>query len=295
MNGTERSTAPVVGKHKSTRSASSGRIGPGAHRQPVRRRGHVGALALVVFAATAGATGAALDQGTAKPARQDTKTAVAAPTAAARPSAQVPDVPTPDISVDEPTRPVQQPAPKRQKPTPVTVPETGSGELLVAAGSTSVVGTGTVTSYTVEVEQGLPLQLRVIAATVDEVLADPRGWTADGGHGLQRTDGASDVRVVITTPETTDDLCAPLDTGGRLSCRMGDLVVLNAWRWVNGAPAFGDDLVNYRRYLINHEFGHALGNPHEDCPEEGALAPVMMQQTKGVGDCEPNPWPYPSS
>lgn len=164
----------------------------------------------------------------------------------------------------------------------------------MAAGSTPVIGTGTVTSYTVEVERELTLQLQAVAATVDEVLADPRSWTAGGSHGLQRTDGSSDVRVVITTPKTTDALCAPLDTGGRLSCRVGDFVVLNAWRWVNGADAYGEDLNNYRRYLINHEFGHALGNPHEDCLEPGGLAPVMMQQTKSVGACKPNPWPHPA-
>lgn len=63
--------------------------------------------------------------------------------------------------------------------------------------------------------------------------------------------------------------------------------VLNAWRWVNGAPAYRDDLVNYRRYLISHEFGHALGTPHEGCPAAGELAPVMMRQTKGSAIVSP--------
>jgi hypothetical protein len=65
-------------------------------------------------------------------------------------------------------------------------------------------------------------------------------------------------------------------------------------RWLLGVDSYGSDLTNYRRYLANHEFGHALGKHHPDCPGPGRLAPVMMQQTKGRGGCRKNPWPLPS-
>lgn len=148
-------------------------------------------------------------------------------------------------------------------------------------------------TYQVEVEREVPLDRQRFASTVDDVLSDPRGWTASSTHALARVEASGDIRVLLATPETTDTLCAPLNTRGRLSCRNGDLVVINAWRWLNGADPYGPDLDNYRRYLINHEVGHALGNAHEDCPAAGALAPVMMQQTKGVGECLTNPWPGP--
>ena len=130
-----------------------------------------------------------------------------------------------------------------------------------------------------------------IARTVDGVLAHPRGWTAVLARSLRRVDSDPAIHVRLASPQTADKLCAPLDTGGRLSCRSGDLVVLNAWRWVNGAAAYANDLAAYRRYMVNHEFGHALGNGHKPCPGPGKPAPVMVQQTKGLEGCTANPWP----
>jgi hypothetical protein len=102
----------------------------------------------------------------------------------------------------------------------------------------------------------------------------PLAFRSDTGRGV------ATLHAYIVTPTTTDRLCAPYLTRGEVSCQNGNRVRLNAKRWLLGADSYGSDLTNYRRYLINHEFGNALGKHHLDCPGPGRLAPVMMQQTK---------------
>lgn len=267
----------------------------GAHRAAPQGRPGPGAISALTAAVATAAAVVALADGDSDSARAD-------PAPPARSETAAPPSPEPPNETLEPQRPppvnvtktTRQPKlSTRPEATSPQLPETGSGEFVVAGGSTPAIGSGSLTTYTVEVEREVPLAGSDISMTVDRSLADPRGWTATGAHALARTADDGDIRILLTTPETTDQLCAPLDTRGRLSCRSGELVVLNAWRWLNGAPAYAGDLRNYRRYLINHEVGHALGNGHVDCPGTGELAPVMMQQTLGVGDCIASPWPAP--
>jgi hypothetical protein len=157
------------------------------------------------------------------------------------------------------------------------------------------VGRGGLRTYTVEVEEGIPFDVAAFAVLVDEILADPRGWTSAGDVTLQRVgpETEPDMRVRLATPATTDVHCAPLDTHGDVSCRNGADVMINLTRWLEGAAGSGLPLDEYRRYLISHEVGHALGHEHVGCPGPGQLAPVMLQQTLGLEGCLPNPWPYP--
>lgn len=202
----------------------------------------------------------------------------AAPTASPTPSASA----TPSAS----------PAPPAPSPTPVVA--AGDGRLDVVPGRGAVSGPGEAAPYVVEVEGGLGVDPVAFAREVEQVLGDPRSWAAGGRRALQRVDGGDVAfRVALTSPATTDRLCAPLDTNGYFSCGTGGRAVLNAARWLTGANAYPGPLPAYRQYLVNHEVGHLFGRDHEACPGAGQPAPVMMQQTKGLQGCTAVSWPYP--
>jgi hypothetical protein len=142
------------------------------------------------------------------------------------------------------------------------------------------------------VEGGIPVAVRRFAQVIERVLSDPRGWLRAGYTFRLVSVSPADVEIVLASPSMTDQLCAPLQTLGRYSCAQGNRAVLNFERWRHGAPAYAS-IARYRTYMINHEVGHLLGRAHAYCPAAGAPAPLMMQQTKGVAPCRPNPWPLP--
>ena len=173
-----------------------------------------------------------------------------------------------------------------------TIPAAPAGHIAPAPGASRVYGHGFVHRFRVEVEGGLPVRPRDFVRTVERVLADRRSWAARGGFALRRVSkGQVSFTVTLARPATTDQLCYPLATHERLSCWNGRSAVLNFRRWRLGARAYGSHLRAYRTYLVNHEVGHGFGHGHAQCPAARAKAPVMMQQTKGVGPCRPNPWP----
>jgi Protein of unknown function (DUF3152) len=228
--------------------------------------------------------------------------------AAAQPEPAVPDVTLPareEDRADRDTRPViPSPSASAVTQAPGDFPASGSGSFVLAAARGPAIGTaGTPRRFHVAVEKGAGEDLAAFTSTVDEVLGDPRGWTASGQLRLQRVSPAerADFTIYLATAETARQMCAQgkvdiVEKGQPYtSCRAPGKVILNLARWRLSVPdyvAAGVPLDTYRQYMINHEVGHELGHGHELCPGKGRVAPVMQQQTLGLHGCAANAWPY---
>ena len=147
-------------------------------------------------------------------------------------------------------------------------------------------------NFSLKIDSTLGLKVDCIGNLITSILNDTRGWVKVTEKEFQLVEGTEkEFEFIFASPEKTDELCYPLETNGIYSCRNEDQIIINFFRWVNGAFDFGSDLETYRLYLINHEVGHILGWGHVGCPKEGALAPVMMQQSKSTMGCRPYGWP----
>ncbi|MEW1723374.1 DUF3152 domain-containing protein [Streptomyces sp. NPDC093109] len=183
---------------------------------------------------------------------------------------------------------------------------TATGEFTAVPGLAKAPGKGKKIRYRVDIENGLGLDGQLFADAVQKTLNDNRSWAHNGGMTFERiSSGQPDFVITLASPGTTGVWCdkSGLDTTvDNVSCDSAatDRVMINAYRWAQGAKTFGPKAMHaYRQMLINHEVGHRLGHNHESCRTAGALAPVMQQQTKtleidGIA-CRPNPWVYPTA
>jgi poly-gamma-glutamate capsule biosynthesis protein CapA/YwtB (metallophosphatase superfamily)/putative cell wall-binding protein len=142
-------------------------------------------------------------------------------------------------------------------------------------------------TYRVEVEPGLDGSgfVEGLAAT----LGDPRGWALDGAIAFAATDAPADLTIRLASPQAiaaAHPRCRP----GR-SCRVDDLLLVDADRWRAPPARWGDRGLDYRHYVVNHLVGRWLGLGEVGCAD--GIAPVMADQTAD-SPCGPGPWPTPA-
>ncbi|WP_399098985.1 DUF3152 domain-containing protein [Streptomyces sp. 11x1] len=212
--------------------------------------------------------------------------------------------PTPPVSPSPTATPLSYDQ-KMDKKYPLAADLEGGGKFEAVRGLDKAPGTGQKYRYRVDVEKGLGLEAELFAEAVQKTLNDDRSWAHGGGRTFERiSSGAPDFVITLASPGTTAIWCAKsgLDTTvDNVSCDSAatERVMINAYRWAQGAETYGDEMRAYRQMLINHEIGHRLGYDHETCDKNGELAPVMQQQSKfltfGGITCKANPWPYPGS
>lgn len=260
-----------AGHHRSSRS----------RRRP-RRRGRGYLVATLVVVGLLGSVAFFLDDGrgeAAGEARHQRGTAPAPPSPSTSPTPSPSPTPTPT-------------------PTKIDVPATGSGTFVTAQAGGEKVGRGPrPLRYVVKVETGLDISPEEAAAEIADILAAPRGWSHNPAFAFQLVgaDAAHDLTFRIATAGTADALCwagIHQDTEGEYNCEVPGGVVVNLKRWVEGSHMFDGPIHDYRALIINHEMGHFLQYTHTTCAGPGQLAPVMMQQIKGLHGCVANAWPY---
>lgn len=149
-------------------------------------------------------------------------------------------------------------------------------------------------TYVVRTRGSVNADLATFKKLAQKTLDDPRGWRG-AGVAFKRVKSGGSFTLWLSQASFLPSFgypCSPM-----WSCRSGDNVIINQDRWQNASPmwnAIGRSLRDYRHMVVNHEVGHWLGHGHRYCGGPGKLAPLMMQQSKGLNGCKANPWPLPS-
>lgn len=149
-------------------------------------------------------------------------------------------------------------------------------------------------TYHVETRGRITTSLAVFSAQAQETYDDPRGWPSAGVR-FRRVAQGGDFTLVLSEARLVPRFSSACSA--QWSCRVGRFVIINQDRWKFASPAWNAahrPIREYRHMVVNHETGHWLGHGHRSCPGPGRLAPVMMQQSKGLAGCRFNPWPLPS-
>lgn len=173
-----------------------------------------------------------------------------------------------------------------------TVPKIATPAWLSEQGGASQAASAREVTYMVSQKGMLTADFNEFKTQVNQTLNSPQGWSRLGLRFVQVESGGQ--FTVWLSEASQVPSFAPGGCDAIVSCRVGNNVIINETRWINGADAWNDaggSLRDYRHMVINHETGHWLGHGHEYCSGQGKPASVMQQQTLDMQGCAPNPWP----
>lgn len=151
-----------------------------------------------------------------------------------------------------------------------------------------------VVTFHVETRGRITADLSTFKKQTLQTFQDPRGWRS-AGVAFRPVASGGDFTLVLAEASWVPRFSTACSS--EWSCRVGRFVIINQTRWLHASPgwhAVHRSLRDYRHMVTNHETGHWLGHGHLGCSGAGRLAPVMMQQSKGLHGCRPNPWPLAS-
>lgn len=173
-----------------------------------------------------------------------------------------------------------------------TIPKIATPAWLTAQGGQAGATGAREVTYQIAARGNITTNLDEFAAQVNQTLNSPEGW-ARLGLRFVRVESGGQFTTWLSEASQVPSF-APGGCDAIVSCTVGNNVIINETRWLNGADAWnaaGGNLRDYRHMVVNHETGHWLGHGHEYCAAPGQPAPVMQQQTIDMQGCSPNPWP----
>ena len=143
-------------------------------------------------------------------------------------------------------------------------------------------------TYSIEFDDSIVINRNLVVKKISDVLNDTRGWKRLG-YDFKFKEKNAKFKIKIVKEDKIVKICK----FSGLSCAdmSKNIIYINIKRWRRGSKASKLSLDNYRTYVINHEIGHLLGRDHYKCGKSGTKVPVMVQQTLGISNCKPNPWP----
>lgn len=174
----------------------------------------------------------------------------------------------------------------------VSMPKIATPAWLSAQGMQSQAAATREVTYQVAAKGAISSSLEEFATQVSQTLNSAEGWARLGIRFIQVESGGQFTAWLSEASQVPS--FAPGGCDAIVSCTVGNNVIINETRWLNGSDAWngaGGSLRNYRHMVVNHETGHWLGHGHEYCAGAGQPAPVMQQQTIDMQGCTPNPWP----